>query len=159
MKRIMKTRRSRIMGAVMGFVLSASLVAVAAWLITSTGDGATRVGQLVAPTTLPISTEDTGGGVHLFPGQSGSLYVKASNPNDVDLYITATSGGSANGNTSCLGTNFTVNPLTGVRIGPFTANATTVVDLPDGVSLSATAPSDCQASVFTVSGVTFTWST
>lgn len=70
------------------FALLLSSAAFAAWLITSGGFSSSKSASLVAPMVSELSaSENNALAGDLFPGDTGKAYIKAFNPNAVDLYI------------------------------------------------------------------------
>lgn len=139
---ILKTRRSRIIGAVVGFVLSASLVAVAAWLVSGTGPGTTQIGTLVAPTITAGTL--AGNEKQCFPGGTCDGVFAISNPNGALVVTGLSDGGMGTG--TCADQLLT-NPQTGLSI-PVPAGSSTVT-VPNAFALATAAPSSCQGTTAT----------
>jgi hypothetical protein len=156
-----RSRRSRVLGAIFGFALFASAGALAQWLVNGSGSGFAEGGVLTAPTTQALSGVDVQG--DLFPGSNGSITIRANNPNNVDLFITAAQPGAvtSGSQSNCPATNVTGIPKTGINIGPFLAGTVTTKTIPNAVSMASNAPSLCQGVLFeiTYAASALTWST
>jgi hypothetical protein len=87
-----RKRRSRIMGAVVGFAVAASVVAVATWVIVPNSPGigfgkgrAPVSGLALVSLNIPESDGTFGDGVG--PSESGSVYARWTNPNPMQVSI------------------------------------------------------------------------
>lgn len=134
-----RRRRSRVLGAVVGFVLAASLTAVAAWLVTV--DDAPvqgKFGTLVAPTiqTATLSPDKT-----CFPGGTCDASLKIDNPNGA-LIITGVAVPTTYRTTGC-SVWFTANTQTGLAI-PVPAGVTDNVIVPDALKADSATDTACQ---------------
>jgi hypothetical protein len=164
-------KKHRVMGSVFGFLLAASLTAVAAWLVTSTNNdpatgGKAKSGSLAAPTWEAVVNGEIAS--TLYPGETGSLTFKINNPNTQPVKLTKLEpNGTFNKQTTPNGacaSSFTVNlggdgTLYNNAAGiPLPASASTVVQIPGAVTLDAATPTTCQSQTVSVYGLTGTFS-
>lgn len=145
------TRRRALVVSVIAALIAVSS-AFAAWtVLTAASPASGKVGTLAAPTVVAATLNN---GAALYPGQSGDLNVKVTNPNNA-LLITGTqtaaqTGSSTSDNASCpFSGNFTINPVTFATPIPLPAGVTDNLVLPGTVSLATNAPSACQGVTFT----------
>lgn len=144
------TRRRKITTGLIVLALAGAGSALAAWLITGAGNGSGRIAALGAPTVVQGTAPATGG---CLPGGSCDAVVKLTNPNGVDLLVTALaddgggSGASYSGS-GCPANAVTVNAqaITGVTV-PAGANSTSVT-IPNAYKLASTAPTACMGQTF-----------
>lgn len=145
--------------------------AIAAWVITSQGQGGKgSIGTLTAPT---ISNPTTSAATPCYPGGTCDFQVSVTNPNTGPLVLKSWSPGSAtvtvtkagSPNTLCEqnspgGIVATLNNLTNLSI-PIPAGTTTVT-LPGAWSLPSNSPIDCAGStvsIDTTNQVTYSFAT
>lgn len=142
----------RVLGGITGFVLTAAVVAVAAWLITSDGEGGAKAGSLSAPVVTVASplTGDT------MPSTvpTGTLQLSVQNPNTMALKLTGVrlkdgSAISTGNNPNCVGGLWSMPEKTGLAIN-VPASATTRIDIPNTVKLVENAPTECQGVSVTI---------
>lgn len=155
-----KVRGHRVVAGIVGFVLFASAGALAAWLISGPGEGYGKVGALTAPTTQAIASGDLGGDI--FPGADGTMSVKATNPNNVPLFLTGYTVQIVDlpdGVPGCSNTSFSVPNASGLHVGPLAANGTTTLAVPNAIHLDAGAPTECQGARVRVTLSSLDWST
>ena len=134
-------------------LMSVAGAALAAWLISSTGAGAGRIGTLTAPTIVAGSPASD-----ILPGGTGDAAVKVTNPNSSDLVITAVTNPGGSDARQCSGGDFSVSVVAhnGLTI-PVPAHADNLeIKLPDTYRLSSDASSACAGQTFTRDvGLTF----
>lgn len=150
-----RRRRSRVLGAVVGFVLAASVVAVAAWIVTQpAGKGFSKAGSLVAPTTVDIATAELTG--DLTPGGVGDVSIKVTNGNAIPVRLvgTGTFAFATSDKANCVSSNvLSQNGDIQAAIDatpPIPAGQTVTLVLSDAVAMSSTAPTDCQNARFPI---------
>jgi hypothetical protein len=147
-------RRSRLLGAVLGFVMAASAVGVAAWLVMPNSPGFGYGRGAPAETGLVlVSIELMNGDLttqnEFGPGDSGQLRTRWSNPNTFGVTLTRVSvpAGStlvAVGDPTCTTTAFTATAETGGI--PLQANNANTGEISLQFSAGATFPG-CLAGV------------
>ena len=139
-------RRHKKFSGILAFFAIASASALAAWLISSSGGGATKIGTLAAP-VVTAGTVDPG--TALLPGGDAAAFVSVQNTNAVPLTITGVSEGGTDADATgfdpfdCPASNMSVNTLSGLTVN-VPANATTTVSVPGAFHLKSTAPTGCQ---------------
>jgi len=158
-----KRRRSRLLGAIVGFVAAASLVAVAAWFVMpdSPGFGYGRAKNPAMGLQL-VSVQLTEGDLSSFgnpigPSETGTMAARWSNPNLFDVSITGLSvpaGSSIErvGDPSCIAgpSTFSIPPQTfalGDKVVPG-SNSLITITMP--VTTNANFPSCLAGGVFKV---------
>lgn len=137
---ILHTRRSRILGAIVGFALAASLTAVAAWLVTTdNAPGRAKYGTLIAPTftTATLAPDKT-----CFPGQVCDASFRIDNPNSGALIITEVAVPTTYRTGAC-DVWLTANPQTGLSI-PVPAGVTDNLIVPDALKADSATDTACQ---------------
>jgi hypothetical protein len=148
------TKRRKLATTLCTLALAGGGVALAAWLVSTTGSGAGRIGSLSAP---GIAAGTAASDSACLPGSDCDGVFLVSNPNSVPLFVTGTHSavggiGSTSDPTGCPASNITVND-TSAAFAPIQVNAhasSTEVRIPNAFHLSTNAPSACQ-------GVTFSW--
>jgi hypothetical protein len=135
-------------------VLLAAIVAVGvglgAWSIGGTGNGAAK-----ATTASAITLADASGftSADLYPGATGNLKLRATNPNPFPVRITAVSGNgtitSDKGAACDASTGVTLANQSGLTLD-LAAGATATLTVPNAVSMSNSSDNSCQGAVFTV---------
>jgi len=146
-----RRRHARILGAVVGGVLAASAVAVAAWLVGGGGEAYSRAGSLDDLTTASVTFNAAD---DLYPGDTGDAQIAIVNPNSTDVTVTDVTGAGAvtSDKGGCAGTNLTFTDQTGLAL-VVSANNGPAGDqfaLVGSVALASTAPTECQGAVFTI---------
>jgi hypothetical protein len=131
-------------------VIAAGSVAFAAWTATGSGSGYAKAGSAQALTTVDVSANTFVN--KLYPGTTGDLQVRISNPNPYPVRVTAING---NG-TITSSTGATCDASTGVTYADQTgtwdvaANSAATFTLTNAVSMSNASDNSCQGAVFTV---------
>ena len=138
-----------------GTVAAAALAggAIAAWSTSGSGNASAKAATATALTLADASASTTG---DLYPGGSGDLKLKISNPNNFPVRITAvtlTSGGSITSSSSACNTaghGVTFTNQTGLTVD-LAANATNeVITLAGVVQMGASSANSCQGVVLTI---------
>jgi hypothetical protein len=120
MKKLIATRKRKVVVVLSALLLLGAGAAVAAWLINGSGEGTGRIaGALQAPTVAPVTDVSfNDGNSKCYPGGDCDAGFKITNPNPVDLVITRTDAAiPATGTTTspaCPFTNLTMNTVTGL---------------------------------------------
>lgn len=127
--------------------------AIAAWSTSTSGNASAKAATASALTLADASGSTTG---DLYPGGSGALKLKLSNPNNFPVRITAvtlTSGGSITSSSAACNTaghGVTFANQTGLTVD-LAANASNeVVTLAGSVQMSTTSANACQGVTFTI---------
>jgi hypothetical protein len=135
-------------------VLLAAIVAVGvglgAWSLGGSGNGAAKA-TTASNITLADATAFTT--ADLYPGATGNLKLRATNPNPFPVRITAVSGNgtitSDKGAACDASTGVTFSNQTGLTLD-LAAGATATLTVPSSVSMSNASDNSCQGAVFTV---------
>lgn len=132
--------------------LVATGVIVAAWSTTGSGNGYAKAGTASALTIGDASAATVG---DLYPGGSGAVKLKVTNPNPFAVRITTVAkqtGGvitSDKGAACNASTGVTFNDQTGLALD-LAAGATTTFSLANAVSMSNASDNTCQGAIFTI---------
>lgn len=152
--------RPRLFGvaiALVAVLATAGLVS-AAWLANGTGSGYAKAGTSQALTTVDASASTT---ATLYPGASGDVTLKVSNPNPFPVRVTgvALNGTAASitadsGHASCSPTGMSFTNQTGLTIDvPAKAGATNgsaTTTLTAAAAMSNASADGCQGATFTI---------
>jgi hypothetical protein len=137
-------------GALFIGVAFAGGVAFAAWTATGSGNGYAQAKTAVALTTVDVSASTT---AQLYPGATGDVLIKITNPNP--YAVTVTSVAASGAITSDKGA--TCNGATGVTYTAPTspslavaAGASTQFTLTGAVAMSNASNNACQGAIFTI---------
>jgi hypothetical protein len=150
----MRIPRSKRTIVVTALVLAVGVIAVGvglgAWSISGTGNGAAK-----ATTASSITLADASAytSADLYPGATGNLKLRATNPNPFPVRITAVSGNgtitSDKGAACDASTGVTLSNQTGLTLD-LAAGATATLTVPNSVSMGNSSDNSCQGAVFTV---------
>ena len=136
--------------ALLAVALVSAGIAVAAWNVTGSGTGYAKAGSASALTLGDASASTT---ADLFPGASGAVKVKVTNPNSFPVRITAVSGNgtitSDKGAACDASTGVTFANQSGLAVD-VAAGATSTFTLAGAVSMSNASDNACQGAVFSV---------
>jgi hypothetical protein len=146
------SRRRRTIAVLAVLVLGAVAVGVGlgAWSISGTGNGAAK-----ATTASAITLADASGftSADLYPGATGNLKLRATNPNPFPVRITAVSGNgtitSDKGAACDASTGVTLANQSGLTLD-LAAGATATLTVSNAVSMTNSSDNSCQGAVFTV---------
>lgn len=151
----MQNLRKRISAAsiLTGVVLAAG-VAFAAWTASGTGTGYAKAGSAQALSTVDVSAQTA---ADLFPGGTGDVKLRVSNPNPYPVKITGVSGDGAIATVpteaacdSSTGVTFTDQSYSsGSELEVGAASSVTFI-LEDAVSMSNASANACQGKVFAI---------
>ena len=125
-------------------------VGLGAWSIGGNGNGSAK-----ATTASSITLADASGftSADLYPGATGNLKLRATNPNPFPVRITAVSGNgtitSDKGAACDASTGVTLANQSGLTLD-LAAGATATLTVPNAVSMSNSSDNSCQGAVFTV---------
>ena len=128
----------------------ATAIGIAAWSISGSGNGYAKAGSASA-LTLADATAFTS--ATLYPGATGDLKLRVTNPNSFPVRITAVSGNgtitSDKGAACDASTGVTFANQSGLALD-LGATSTATVTVPNAVSMSNASDNSCQGAVFTV---------
>jgi hypothetical protein len=133
-------------------VLVLSSIVFAAWSTSGSGTGYAKAGTASALTLGDATASTT---ADLYPGSTGTVQLKVTNPNSFPVRITAVSKQAAGSITSDKGascnasTGVTFNNQTGLTLD-LAAGATSTFPLSGAVSMSNASDNTCQGAVFTI---------
>jgi hypothetical protein len=134
--------------AVLGVV--AVGVGIGAWSITGSGNGSAKATTASAITLADASAFTS---ADLYPGATGNLKLRATNPNPFPVRITAVSGNgtitSDKGAACDASTGVTLANQSGLTLD-LAAGATATLTVPNAVSMSNSSDNSCQGAIFTV---------
>jgi hypothetical protein len=141
---------SYVVVAVAILAIGAVGVAIAAWSVSGSGNGAAKAASASAVTLADASAFTT---AELYPGATGNLKLRVTNPNSFPIRITGVSGNgtitSDKGAACDAATGVTLANQTGLTLD-FAAGVTATVTVPSAVSMTNASDNSCQGAVFTV---------
>jgi hypothetical protein len=146
------TQKRSIVAAVVAVAMIAVGVGIAAWSVTGSGTGYAKASTSSALTLSDASASTT---ADLYPGASGTVKLKVSNPNPFPVRITAVSGNgtitSDKGAACDASTGVAFVNQSGLTLD-LAANATNqVLTLASGsVTMSNASDNSCQGAVFSI---------
>jgi hypothetical protein len=147
---ITKSRRRVVVAAVVVAAVVAVGIGVAAWSVGGSGNGYAKA-STASSLTLADATAFTT--AQLYPGATGDLKLRVTNPNSFPVRITAVSGNgtitSDKGAACDASTGVTFTNQTGLALD-VGAGATATLTVPSSVSMSNSSDNSCQGAVFTV---------
>ncbi|HWT89542.1 MAG TPA: hypothetical protein VN179_00370 [Solirubrobacterales bacterium] len=144
-------KRNFVAAAVTVMVLGVVGLVYAAWTTNGSGSGYAKAGSSQALTTVDVSASTT---ATLYPGATGDVILKVSNPNSYPVRVTDVTGsgtitvdsGHAAG---CVTTGVTFTNQTGQTID-IAANSQTQVTLTGAAKMSNASDNGCQGATFTI---------
>jgi hypothetical protein len=149
----MRTNRKRrliVVAAVLVLGIVAVGVGLGAWSLGGSGNGAAKA-TTASNITLADATAFTT--ADLYPGATGNLKLRATNPNPFPVRITAVTGNgtiTSDKGASCdASTGVTFNNQTGLTLD-LAAGATATLTVANSVSMTNASDNACQGAVFTV---------
>ena len=148
--RIPKRKRTIVVLVVLVLAAIAVGVGLSAWSIGGTGNGSAK-----ATTASNITLADASAftSADLYPGATGNLKLRATNPNPFPVRITAVSGNgtitSDKGAACDASTGVTLANQSGLTLD-LAAGATATLTVPNAVSMSNSSDNSCQGAIFTV---------
>jgi hypothetical protein len=132
--------------------LAVSGIIVAAWSTSGSGNGYAKAGSASA---LTIGDASASTSADLYPGATGAVKLKVTNPNSFPVRITAVSKQAAGSITSDKGaacnasTGVTFTDQSGLTLD-LAAGATSTFTLSGAVSMSNASDNSCQGAIFTI---------
>jgi hypothetical protein len=125
-------------------------VGLGAWSIGGTGNGSAKATTASAITLADASAFTS---ADLYPGATGNLKLRATNPNPFPVRITAVSGNgtitSDKGAACDASTGVTLANQSGLTLD-LAAGATATLTVANAVSMSNSSDNSCQGAIFTV---------
>ena len=146
----MKSRKRLIGAAITAAVLVTASLVYAAWTTSGSGTGYAKAQSAQALTSVDVSATTT---ASLYPGASGNVQLRVSNPNPYPVRVTNVSGNGAitadAGHASCVTTGVTFANQTGLTLD-IAANGTTDRTFNGAASMSNASDNGCQGATFTI---------
>jgi hypothetical protein len=138
-------------GVVLVVAVAVAGIAIAAWAVSGSGTGYAKAGSSSA-LTLSDATANTS--ADLFPGVSGAVKLKVSNPNPFPVRITAVAGNgtitSDKGAACDASTGVTFANQSGLTLDLLANETNKVFTLAGAVSMSNASDNSCQGGVFSI---------
>jgi hypothetical protein len=148
--RISKKRKFIVIAGVLVLAIVAVGVGLGAWSLGGSGNGAAKA-TTASNVTLADATAFTS--ADLYPGATGNLKLRVTNPNPFPVRITTVSGNgtitSDKGAACDASTGVTFTNQTGLTLD-LAAGATGTLTVPSSVSMTNASDNSCQGAVFTV---------
>jgi hypothetical protein len=156
--RNLSRKRRVIGGAITVLVLGIVGLVYAAWTTTGSGSGYAKAGSSSALSTVDVSASTT---ATLYPGTSGDVLIKLSNPNPFPVQVTGVSLNGANSDiaadashSGCTTTGVSFSNQTGLSIDvPAKSggtNGTAQATLTNAATMSNASLNACQGATFTI---------
>jgi hypothetical protein len=146
-----KNRSKMFMVAIVATIALAGGVALANWVSSGTGSGYAQATSAADVTLGDASAFTT---AQLYPGGSGDLKLRVTNPNAYDVYVSNVTGTGAavttDSNTTCdahTGVTFTDTSGLSALVGH---GATVTITLSGKVSMSTDSNNACQGEIFAI---------
>src|ERR671928_379821 len=144
-----KKRKLVILAAAVAAVVAAG-IGIAAWTISGSGNGYAKAGSASSLTLADATAFTT---ATLYPGATGDLKLRVTNPNSFPVRITAVSGNgtitSDKGAACDASTGVTFANQSGLALD-LAASATATLTVANAVSMSNSSDNSCQGAIFTV---------
>ena len=145
------SRKRRVIGgAVVILCLGVASLVYAAWTSTGSGSGYAKAQTAQALTTVDVSATTA---ATLYPGATGNVQLRISNPNPYPVRVTSVAGNgtitASGGIGTCTTTGVTYTNQTGLTIDVPAAGATTST-LTGAASMSNASENGCQGATFTI---------
>jgi hypothetical protein len=147
-----RKRTKLVVGLAVGVVaVAVAGIAIAAWAVTGSGTGYAKAGSSSA-LTLSDATASTS--ADLYPGVTGAVKLKVSNPNPFPVRITAVAGNGAitsdKGAACDAATGVTFSNQSGQTLDLLANETNHVFTLATAVSMSNASDNSCQGAVFSI---------
>ncbi len=137
--------------AVAGVAVVVAGIAIAAWAVTGSGTGYAKAGSSSA---LTLSDASASTSADLYPGVTGAVKLKVSNPNPFPVRITAVAGSGAitsdQGAACNAATGVTFTNQTGLTLDLLANETNHVFNLATAVAMSNASDNSCQGAVFSI---------
>jgi hypothetical protein len=146
----MKGSRKVTAGVLLAGAMLAGSVAYAAWTASGTGSGYAKATTADALTTIDISATTS---ATLYPGASGTVFLRIDNTNDYPVRVTTVTGSGtivSDATAACdASTGVTFTDQNGLTLD-VAANSAQTFPLAGSVAMSNASHNDCQGAVFTI---------
>jgi len=146
----MKMTKKLTIGTLFAGAMLAGSIAFAAWTATGSGSGYARADTAQALTTVDVSASTA---ATLYPGATGDVVVRISNPNPYPVLVTDVAGsGVIDSDTTAAcdaSTGVTFTDQTGLSVSVPAGGASTVT-LSGSAQMDNSSHTTCQGAVFTI---------
>ena len=146
----MKSRKRLIGAGIAVVALTAAGLVYAAWTTSGSGTGYAKAQSSQALTTVDVSASTT---ASLYPGASGNVQMRLSNPNPYPVRVTSVTGNGAitadAGHATCVTTGVTFANQTGLTLD-IAAGGTLDRTLNGAASMTNASDNGCQGATFTI---------
>lgn len=146
----MNTRKRIVAVGTTLIVLAAAGLVYAAWTTSGSGTGTAKATSAQALTTVDAAATTN---ASLYPGATGNVTIRISNPNPYPVRVTDVTGNGAitadAGHPGCVTTGVSFTDQTGQTID-VPANGQTEVTLNNAAAMSNASDNGCQGATFTV---------
>ncbi len=146
----MTTKKRILTSGVALLALAVVGLAYAAWTTSGSGSGTAKAKNAQALTTVDVSATTT---ATLYPGATGDVLLKTSNPNDYPVRVTDVKGNGAitatGGSGTCTTTGVTFTDQTGKSID-IPAKGSTEATMTGAAAMSNLSEDGCQGATFTI---------
>lgn len=145
-------RRKILVAAVLGVIaVGVAGIAIAAWTVSGSGTGYAKASTASAVTLADASANTS---TDLFPGASGAVKLKVSNPNPFPVRITAVAGNGAitsDKGASCnASTGVSFTNQTGLTLDLAASESDKVFTLAGAVAMTNASDNTCQGAIFSI---------
>ena len=146
----MFTKRRTIGAGLTLVALAAAGLVYAAWTTSGSGSGYAKAQSAQQLTTVDVSASTA---ATLYPGASGDVQIRISNPNSYPVRVTSVTGNGAitadAGHPGCVTTGVTFTNQTGLTLD-VDANDTLATTLTGAASMSNASVDGCKGATFTI---------
>ena len=147
----MKSRTRRLIGVGTGVaVFVVAGLVYAAWTTSGSGSGYAKAQSAQSLSTVDVSATTT---ASLYPGASGNVQIRVSNPNPYPVRVTGVTGNGPitadSGHATCVNTGVTFTNQTGLTLD-IAANGTTDRTFNGAAQMSNASDNGCQGATFTI---------
>jgi len=146
----MKMTKKLTVGTLFAGAMLAGSIAFAAWTATGAGSGYAKATNAQALTTVDVSASTT---ATLYPGATGDVLLRISNPNPYPVTVTDVTGsGAIDSDTTAAcdaSTGVTFTNQTGLSLNVPASGAATFT-LSGSVAMANSSHTSCQGAVFTI---------
>jgi hypothetical protein len=150
---MLRSRRKKLLivaGLALAFALAGG-IAIASWTVSGSGTGYAKA-STASPITLSDASASTS--ADLYPGASGAVKLKVSNPNPFPVRITAVSGNGAitsdQGAACNAATGVTFTNQSSLTLDLLASESNKVFTLAGAVAMSNASDNTCQGAVFSI---------
>lgn len=146
----MTSRKRLISAGITVIVLGVVGLVYAAWTTSGSGSGYAKAQSAQALTTVDVSASTA---ATLYPGASGDVQIRVSNPNAYPVRVTGVTGNGAitadSGHPGCVTTGVSFADQTGLTLD-VSANGTADRTFTGAASMSNASDNGCQGATFTI---------